>query len=720
MKKIVRTVLILCVIMSMASCATFGGWGRKPVYPNDVTSEMKQEFAAAEQSYFNGNFKGAVNGYNAYIAAYGYNELTDEAKFKLGEIAFAKKRYKEALTYYREAFGNLYNPEIAPRAQFKAALSQYRLRRYNQSLSILEDMKRRDVSPILGLRADSLAVNAGWKLKYKRDALIKWYLFLLDDYASISPSDYEGKIKEKLISRDVAQKEVSAWTKDANVTKESVEALPYKDMKGKTSGGYVLYKLALVNFAHGNMKEASKLMRKFVRGYPKHEFAVDGASLLAGLKGKVGGKKFKLGVILPLSGRFGLYGNSTLHGVQCAAGLTPPCSSPVNFELIVKDSQSNPVRAEAAVSELSKEGVVAIVGPLLSATVLSAARMAQDLHVPMISLSQKAGIAETGNFIFKHALTPQDQVDTLVNYTIGKRKKKNFGILYPSNSYGSHFASLFRSAVKASGGRVVFQKRYTHEDLRGFMPSKKGKKKKTEGEIITGGVTEGMGRGAYSEGMGETFKIPPSVQALFIPDSYRAVKYVIVAIHSDSKKLKSSTLFLGVNRWNNPGLLSHDIGLLNGSVFVDGFFQKSADVTTRNFVQNFQHAFGMAPTILEAQAFDAVKIIVAGIRDGGVNRAKLSSAIGRVKNLGGATGSIHVDESGNSHRKLFILTIKRGSIAELSSSRAFFKEIDKKSSDKASKKKSNSKYGDGEAPSLTARTDSSKYNKPDLTSKEMD
>jgi ABC-type branched-subunit amino acid transport system substrate-binding protein/predicted negative regulator of RcsB-dependent stress response len=716
MKNVAKICLIILLVSSVAACATFGGWSRKPVYPTDLTGEMKQAFSVADQNYLSGNFAEAKNLYQQYISSYGYNKLTDEAKFKLGEIAFAKKKYSEALTYYKEAYGDLYNPEIAPKSQLKAAMALYKLKRYDQALSVLEEIKRKDASSVLALRADSLAVHTGKRLRYKRDGLIRWYLFLLDDYDRVSPEGLQ-KISEKLVGREVAQKEVSSWARDANVTKESVDALPFNAMKGKTSGGYVLYKLAMVNFSHGDIKTATRLLGKFVRGYPKHEFAVDGATLLAELKGKTSGKRLKLGVILPLSGRFGLYGNSTLHGIQCAAGLTPPCSSPLNVELIVKDSAGDPARAEEAVAQLSKERVLAIVGPLLSTTAKGAATKAQELHIPMVSLSQKDGVAEIGSFIYKHALTPQDQVNTLVEYVVGRRKKKNIGILHPSNSYGSHFASLFRSAVKSAGGKVVYQQRYSHDDLKAFMPSKPGRKK-SEATII-GGVTEGM-RGAYVEGMGKSFEVPEKVQALFIPDSYKAVRYVVVGVNSDSKKPASNLLFVGVNRWNNPGLVSHDIGLLNGSVFVDGFYKKSADVTTRNFTQNFQHAFGMDPTILEAQAFDAVKIIIAGVRDGGSSRAKLSSAIGRVKNLGGATGSINIDGSGNSRRRLFILTVKGGAIAELSSGRGLIKGADKNSTKSGAKKISNSKYGDGEVPSLTVRTDSTKYESSDLYSEELE
>ena len=359
MKKVIRILVVVLLVGSLAGCALFqGGASRKPKYPTPLDDSMKEAFTLAEQNYFNGNFGEADRLYQLYISSYGYNEYTDEARFKLGEISFMNKKYSKALSFYREAFQDLYNPQIAPKAQFKAALSLYKLKHFDQVLPLLDTMDRRDVSPILGLRTESLAIHVGNKLGSKRDDVIKWYLFLLDDYAVLSPDKYEGKVSESLVTKEEAHAVVVGWVRDANVTLASVDQLPLKYMKKKPSGGYVLYKLAMLNYANGDFDSAKKYMSSFVRGYPKNEFAGSGTALLAELKGKMSGKKFKVGVILPLSGRFSLYGNSTLHGIQCAAGLTPPCTSPYTIELIVKDSAGNAAVAEQAVDALAKEGVV--------------------------------------------------------------------------------------------------------------------------------------------------------------------------------------------------------------------------------------------------------------------------------------------------------------------------------------------------------------------------
>ena len=229
------------------------------------------------------------------------------------------------------------------------------------------------------------------------------------------------------------------------------------------------------------------------------------------------------------------------------------------------------------------------------------------------------------------------------------------------------------------------------------------------------------GGGAVVEGMSQKFEVPSSVQAVFIPDSYKAVRYVVMAVHTDSKNLSPNVVFMGVNRWNNPGLVSHDIGMLEGSVFVDGFYKNSADVTTRHFVQSFMNAFGMEPTILEAQSYDALKILMAGIGGGGTSRAKLAPAIAQIKNLGGVTGTISISGNGETTRKMFILTVKNGAIAELSSSRGLIPTSNYSySKESPSIQNSNAKYEGTQVPDLTVRTDLPKYEPTDFFDSEME
>jgi len=650
MKKSIFAFVLIAIFAG--GCAVEMGSLKKPRYPTPLSEEARSAFSEAEKKYLNGSLDEARSLYKSYIDTFGYNELTDECRFKLGEIAFMKGDYRTAISFYKEAYQNIYNPRIAPRAQFKEAMTLFNMGDYAGSLDVLEKIERKDVTKILALRIDSLAVRAIQKIGRSSKANIKWYLFLLDDYDTLAEKEYAGKVQEALVPLEKVRREVLDWVKDSQVMPSEIESLPISMIKGEMAGGFIYYKLAMAHFAMGNIKEASKYIDKFVSRYPKHEFAEDGRKLLAELKGRKE-KGYKVGVILPLEGKFSVYGKATLNGIQCAAGLTPPCTSNLPVELVVKDDMGVPENAVEAVRELAKEDVLAIVGPLTAECADAAALEAESLKVPMITLTTKENFVG-GDYVFRHSLTPSDQASTLVKYAMENKKVKNFAVVYPSNAYGTKFMNLFKTVVEANGGKVVYKKSYDYSELAPLA---------SEGEDSN--ISGVSGEEGASPSASLSIDLPDSVEAVFIPDSYKAVGYVVGVIHQS--KPNKRLLYLGTNRWNDPDLTSVNGDLLEGAIFVDGFYKKGADVTTRGFVQSFVSAFGIDPTILEAHGYDALSIVATAIKIGTKSREGVARAIRNIKGVAGATGTIRMGENSNTTRRLFILTVSHGRIVEADS-----------------------------------------------------
>ncbi len=108
--------------------------------------------------------------------------------------------------------------------------------------------------------------------------------------------------------------------------------------------------------------------------------------------------------------------------------------------LVIRDSKGDPLEAEKAVEELvTKEKVIAIIGPLLTITVDKAARKAQQLKVPLLTLSQKEPLYGKGEFVFQNSLTPSDQIQALVTYAIKELELRTFAVFYPNSPYGISF-----------------------------------------------------------------------------------------------------------------------------------------------------------------------------------------------------------------------------------------------------------------------------------------
>ena len=128
------------------------------------------------------------------------------------------------------------------------------------------------------------------------------------------------------------------------------------------------------------------------------------------------GDSFRLGVVLPLTGRSAAYGKKALDGILLAAGAFQ-ANQDKDVELIIEDTSSNPALAEQAVETLADQHrVSAILGPLNWKESVATAEKAQALGVPNLSLSAKEGISEKGAFLFQNALTPRVQLENLVRY----------------------------------------------------------------------------------------------------------------------------------------------------------------------------------------------------------------------------------------------------------------------------------------------------------------
>lgn len=361
----------------------------------------------------------------------------------------------------------------------------------------------------------------------------------------------------------------------------------------------------------------------------------------------------RLGVILPLSGKYAQFGEQALKGILLAADIfesSSPEGKGVNLEIIIKDTKDDPLITEKAVEELgADEGVVAVIGPLLSITALGAAKKAQQLKIPMIALSQRPGLTNTGDYIFRNFLSPLEQARAIANYAMDTLRCKKFAVLYPSSSYGIELANLFKEEVKKGKGEIVADEQYREgQTYFGKEITKLFKVKETE-------KREGRRQT-------KTFEATVAADALYIPDYFDTIG--LIAPHLAYYNIKDVKL-LGSNGWNSPKLIELAGKYVEGAVFADGFFRGSKREPTVYFVNNFKNLYAIEPEILSAQAYDAVKIIIEAIIIQREKKQDIRDSIANLKDFHGATGDITFGKDREAVKDLFILTVKNGKIVEV-------------------------------------------------------
>ena len=94
-------------------------------------------------------------------------------------------------------------------------------------------------------------------------------------------------------------------------------------------------------------------------------------------------ENFKIGVLLPLSGKYSYVGQSLLDTMT----LVIEENKNLDVELIIKDTKANPLVTKKITHELIDEKVQIILGPFFSSTSGEIAKIAKYNKIPLISFS---------------------------------------------------------------------------------------------------------------------------------------------------------------------------------------------------------------------------------------------------------------------------------------------------------------------------------------------
>lgn len=446
------------------------------------------------------------------------------------------------------------------------------------------------------------------------------------------------------------------------------------------------FKLAKIYYHVREWDNAEAMLQLIIERFPESTYTETARELLARLEARFTVTPGKIGVLLPLSGRYARFGKRSLAAIELAL-------EGADLDVVVKDTAGDPQQARRAVEELVlNEHVIGIIGPLFSNEAKAAALQAEALSVPILSLSHRAQLPHIGDFVFRTALTVQAQARALARVAFERLGMSRFAILHPRNSYGQDFTHAFWDEVDARKGEIRAVESYPHDQTtftrqvaklvgRYWVWARKDYRDEVE-ELKRQDLPSHRYRAELEE-LRET--LPPVVDfdAVIIPDSARNIGLIApalavedVVLEHDPEQLEKlekalgreelhPVRLLGASTWNTPSLVRSCDHYCEESVFVDAYFPNSPQPRVRDFVGDYKEVTGATPYLSEAQAFDTaglVRHVVEGRRP--ASRQVLRSALRKLSNYTGVTGQFHFDEHGEAVKKLFVLTVEEGEIRE--------------------------------------------------------
>lgn len=362
-----------------------------------------------------------------------------------------------------------------------------------------------------------------------------------------------------------------------------------------------------------------------------------------------------IGVVLPLSGPLARVSEDVLRGVLLAANAFP--AAPVDpaaasgLRVLVRDSGGDPQRAADAVRELGQRGdVSAVVGPLTKEEVEAAGAAAQEVGLPLLSLTRHESVARDRAEVIRFGLTRRMEVEILADHAVGQLGLTRFAILYPKDEYGREFESLLWQAIESRGARVVAVTGYAPRTTDFGAPIRQ----------LLGPVDQP----SLAPGVSETPAPAPTLDfdALFIPDAHDKVGLIALQLAAD--QIQGVRLF-GPSGWHHPDLLRVAGPLVDGAFFSSGFDPGNPSSLIQEFVARYQGAYGSAPTQLSAQGFDAATLVGRELANGAQTPAEVRSGLVATQLYPGVSGVTSIGADGDARKRPFLLEVREGAMRSI-------------------------------------------------------
>jgi ABC-type branched-subunit amino acid transport system substrate-binding protein len=340
------------------------------------------------------------------------------------------------------------------------------------------------------------------------------------------------------------------------------------------------------------------------------------------------GDPTRVGLAVPLSGRFQPIGEATLRAAMLAtgslgdsSGALPGAGSLIS-QLLIRDTGTDAERAARGIAELSRdESVIGILGAGERHAGAAALAEATQDGVPLLALDDQAPGALSSGFQLIHA--PEARVAELARRAL-KLGVRDFAILGPDSASGKRLREAFRKEIKAGGGRVTAESTYV------------------------AGVT------SFSGAVAALKKSPP--QAVFVADSSDRLELIAPALAfadlwpqpwgrprataaEPGKPRLRHVLLLSTANDLSPKLVQNAGRYVQGAMLSPGFFADDGDDRSRAFVEAYRAAYGQDPHATEAYAYDGVRLLRHLTEGGARTRADVLRALAGAS-FEGLTGTV--------------------------------------------------------------------------------
>jgi branched-chain amino acid transport system substrate-binding protein len=353
----------------------------------------------------------------------------------------------------------------------------------------------------------------------------------------------------------------------------------------------------------------------------------------------------RIGCLVPINGQYAAYGRQVVHGVTMAAEEYNQRHPDQPITIVTKDTKDDAETTLQSYRELTRDqGVLGIIGPLSGLCLQAIAAPAEQMGVPLLSLTQPDEETAANPYVIHVFLDNRQMLKSLVQYCRSKLNFKSFAVLYPNDRYGQRLSKTFDEEVQAAGGSVVANIPYTSDSTDFQEPIQKLLKTAAQSASPSDSISKGL-----------------PFEALFIPDQARTVSLLAPQLpHHNVVGVQ----LLGSNLWANPELTTMGGLYVEQAIFPAAYYPGNPDPKVQRFEEQFKQLYQGSPSYLEAQAYDALKMLLYAMDHtrGPLQRSTVVDTLRQISRFDGITGTITFAGSAQPQRRYPILQVVNGQI----------------------------------------------------------
>lgn len=354
------------------------------------------------------------------------------------------------------------------------------------------------------------------------------------------------------------------------------------------------------------------------------------------------GSTIKIGFDIPLTGEFQVVGNNAkktgeliLKQINDAGGID--INGKIHkLDFIYNDNQSTPTEASSQVLDLvSKQKVLAIVGPLSSRQAVPAGGMANSFSTPLISpWSTSPATTRNRPFVFRSGYLLEVQAPVLTKFITKEFQLTKAAVLYDIvSTYPRIMAKSFRNVFEETNGKGSI---VAYEEFR-------------------------TGDTDLSKQLEEI--INSEADILFTPQHYNEVPEIV----KQARKLGWTKPIIGSNSWAGGNLTKECGSACDDLFFVGNYAAGKATGKSKEFVEVYKNAYGELPDEVAALTWDAIQALLLSLEESGgltgnliKDRDTIRDRLTLIKNYEGVTGKMSFNKSGDPAKCAVMIKIENG------------------------------------------------------------